>query len=59
MKQMYITVMDYNTNEVSIYITSPVDDVEEWITQNTDHQLDEIHWMANDCMPEMRIVPVD
>lgn len=52
---MYITVMDYNINEVVTYILdNKVDDVEEWISENTDHQLDEIHWMVNDCMPEHR-----
>ena len=60
MKQTYITVMDYNTNEVSTYIIDgEVTDGEKWITDNTDHQLDEIHWMISDCMPEIRVVGVD
>lgn len=60
MKQTYITVMDYNTNEVSIYIINgEVTDSEEWIANNTDHQLDEIYWMMSDCMPGIRVVPVD
>lgn len=60
MKQTYITVMDYNTNEVSTYIIDGgVTDGEKWITDNTDHQPDEIHWMISDFMPEIRVIPVD
>lgn len=60
MKQTYITVMDYNTNEVATYVINrEVNDAEKWITENTDHQLDEIDWMINDCMPEHRFVDID
>ena len=55
MKDTYLTVMDYNSNEVITYIiTYEVEDYEAWLSVHTSHQLDEIHWMVNDCMPEIK-----
>lgn len=48
---MYITVMDYNNGTITIYTVARGTDAEAWITENTDHQLDEIHWMTTDRYP--------
>lgn len=47
----WITVMDYNTGTISIYEVPPDADEESWIVDNTDYQLDEIHWMTTDRYP--------
>lgn len=48
---MYITVMDYNTGTIEIYQVARGTDAEAWIVDNTNHQLDEIHWMTTDRYP--------
>lgn len=48
---MYITVMDYNSGTITIYKVARGTDAEAWIVDNTDHQLDEIHWMTTDRYP--------
>jgi hypothetical protein len=48
---MYITVMDYNSGTITIYKVARGTNAEAWITENTSHQLDEIHWMTTDRYP--------
>ena len=48
---MYITVMDYNNGTITIYHVARGTDAEAWITENTNHQIDEIHWMTTDRYP--------
>jgi len=44
-----LTVLDFTKGEIHVY-TYPahIDNVEDWITANTDHDLDNIQYMCTD-----------
>ena len=55
MKDTYLTVMDYNSNEVITYIiTYEVEDYEAWLLAHTNHQPDEVYYIISECMPDIK-----